>query len=206
MNTTPRLLNRLVLAVVGLLCLAAGAAGLALLVLPGAASWWEDAAPRVGETLQGVRADTTAAGQSDTWLWIALAAGLVLLIVLLVLWVLAQGRGRAGVFLTGADGRTGSGTAGTVTISAAAAEQVLRAALLERPDLVGASVSTWFVRGVPGLRVRVQPRKGTPPYEVAAEVSRLVEALDAVMGTCVPVLISIRTGSRVRWSRAERVV
>ncbi|MDQ0736939.1 hypothetical protein [Arthrobacter agilis] len=218
MNTTPRLLNRLVLAVVGLLVLLLGAAGLAVLALPAVAAWWAAAAPRAGAAIDGLRTRTTLEGQADTWLWIVLAVLLVLLIVLLVVWIASQGRGRTGLFATatapatgrvprtpsgGADGA--SGPEGSVTITAAAAEQVLKAALLERSDLAGASVSTWQLRGVPGLRVRVFPRKGVPPYVVAAEVSRLVEALDAVTGSRPPVLISIGSGARVRLTRAERV-
>ncbi|MBG6225035.1 hypothetical protein IWX63_001600 [Arthrobacter sp. CAN_A2] len=218
MNTTPRGLNRLLLAVVGLLAAAAGAAGLALLTVPAVASWWASAAPRVGEAVDDTRTRTTLDGQDDTWLWLALAAALLLLIVLLVLWITAQGRGRTGIFAsmdearpasTGRSrGTTGTGTAdaaGTVTITAAAAEQALRAALLERSDLAAASVTTWMIRGVPSLCVRVFPRKGVPAYAVAAEVSRLVEALDRVTGYRTPVLISIRSGARVHFSRSDRV-
>lgn len=219
MNTTPRALNRLLLAVVGLLALSVGAAGLALVALPRAAAWWAATAPQVGEAIDDVRSGTTLEGQSDSWLWIVLAAVLLLIIVLLILWIATQGRGRTGLF-AGADGRghgtgrraaprdaaRGDGdTAGTVTITAAAAEQVLKAALLERSDLASASVSTWLVGGVPGLRVRVLPRKGVPPYVIAEEVSRLIEALDLVTGYRSPVLISITTGARVRFTRGERV-
>ncbi len=213
MNTTPRLLNRLVLGVVGLVLLALGAAGLALLAVPAVAAWWRTAAPRAGEAVDGLRTRTTLEGQADTWLWIALAAALVFLIVMLVVWIAAQGRGRTGLFAPGGTsgalrprGEDGNGAAaGSVTITAAAAEQALKAALLERSDLAGASVSTWQVRGVPGLRVRVYPRKGVPPYVVAVEVSRLVEALDAVTGSRPPVLVSIGSGTRVRFTRPERV-
>ncbi|WP_104117582.1 hypothetical protein [Arthrobacter sp. B1805] len=212
MNTTPRLLNRIVLAVVGLMALAVGASGLLLLALPSAASWWRDVAPRIGDAIDGLRTGTTLGEQSDTMLWTSVAAVLLLLIVLLVLWIAAQGKGRTGVFA--AVGRSGppgqrdgvdEATPGSVTITAAAAEQALKAALLERSDLAGASVSTWEVRGVPGLRVRVYPRKGVPPYAVAAEVSRLVEALDTVTGYRTPVLINISSGARARLTRAERV-
>ncbi|MHA7240989.1 hypothetical protein [Arthrobacter sp. TMS1-12-1] len=217
MNTTPRLLNRALLAVVGILALTAGAAGLGLLTLPAVAAWWSASAPRAGRAVDDLRMRTTLAGQADTWLWLALAAVLLLLIALLVLWIAAQGRGRTGIFASMEDpvaGRrrharprdTGDpAAAGTVTITAAAAEQALRSALLERPDLAGASVSTWVVRGVPGLRVRVLPRRGVPAYAVAADVSRLVEALDRVTGHRPPVLISIGSGARVRFSRSDRV-
>lgn len=213
MNTTPRVLNRLVLAVVGLVALAAGAAGILLLTVPDAARWWKAATQRSGEAIGRLRTRTTLEGQADTWLWIALAALLLFLIALLVLWIAAQGRGRTGLFAS-VDGRAGphgqpdgddGRTPGSVTITAGAAEQALKAALLERPDLAGASVTTWAVRGAPGLRVRVYPKKGAPPYVVAAEVSRLVEALDTVTGYRTPVLISIGSGTRVRFTRAERV-
>ena len=205
MNTTPRFLNRLVLAVVGIVLLAGGAAGLLVLALPAAAGWWADTALRIGAGVEDARRSTTLEGQADTWLWPALGAVLVVLIVLLVLWMMAQGRGRAALFWSGESGRPGDPAHGSVSISAGAAEQLLRSALLERPDLVGASVSTWYVRGVPGLRVRVHPRRGTPPYAVAADVSRLVEALDAVTGLRVPVLISVAAGGRARFARADRV-
>ncbi len=222
MNTTPRLLNRVILAAAGLAALAAGSFGILLLLLPGAAAWWRAAAPRAGAAIAGLRERTTLEGQADTWLWIVLAAALLLTIVLLVLWISAQGRGRTGLFASSDVARSGrtpgfagtqaaegsagdGGTPGSVTITAAAAEQALRAALLERPDLAGASVSTWMLKGVPGLRVRVYPRKGAPPYVVAAEVSRLVEALDRVTGYRTPVLISISSGTRVRLTKAERV-
>lgn len=210
MNTTPRLVNRLVLLAVGLLAVAAGVAGITLLTVPAAADRWATLAPRLGESISGVRERTTLQGQADTWLWIVLAALLLLLIVLLVLWISAQGRGRTGLFATagtsaGTAVAADAGATGTVTITAAAAEQALKAALLERSDLAGASVSTWVVHGVPGLRVRVFPRKGVPPYTIADEVSRLVEALDAVTGYRTPVLISISSGARVRFTRAERV-
>jgi len=205
-NTTPRLLNRFVLAVVGILMVAAGAAGLALVLLPAAASWWRATSLEVGAGIRRLRRTTTLDGQADTWLWIALAAALLIAIVLLVLWIAAQGRGRTGIFAPAGTGQGhDGGPRGSVTITAAAAEQALKAALLDRSDLAGASVSTWQIGGVPGLRVRVFPRRGVPPYEIADDVSRLVEALDAVTGYRTPVLISISSGARVRFSRSDRV-
>jgi hypothetical protein len=40
---------------------------------------------------------------------------------------------------------------------------------------------------------------------LAAEVSSLVEALDAVIGKRTPVLIHLGSGTRSRFGRAERV-
>ena len=85
------------------------------------------------------------------------------------------------------------------------AEQALKQALAERPDLAGATVATYEVNGGPALKVRLLPRQGVAPHLLAAEVATLVEALDAVVGKRTPVLIHIGAGARTRFSRAERV-
>ena len=56
-----------------------------------------------------------------------------------------------------------------------------------------------------GLKVRVFPRQGIAPQNVAEDVVELVEALDGLLGIEVPVLLSIGTGARSRFTKAERV-
>jgi len=77
--------------------------------------------------------------------------------------------------------------------------------LAERPDLAGVTVATYEIRGEPALKIRLQPRQGVAPHLLAADVSALVEALDAVVGKRTPVLIHIGAGARSRFGRAERV-
>ena len=66
-------------------------------------------------------------------------------------------------------------------------------------------VATYEVNGSPALKIRLLPRQGVAPHLLAAEVSALVDALDAVVGKRTPVLIHIGAGARTRFSRAERV-
>jgi hypothetical protein len=130
------------------------------------------------------------------------AAVLVVLIVLMVSWVAQQGKGRANLIVSEYDDAQ---TPGDVSIGGNLAEQALKAALAERTDLAGVTVATYEVNGSPGLRIRVQPRQGVAPHTLAADVSRLVDALDIVVGRRTPVLIHIGAGARTRFSRAERV-
>jgi hypothetical protein len=58
---------------------------------------------------------------------------------------------------------------------------------------------------MPGLRIRIEPRQGVEPMLLAEEVSRLVEALDFVIGKRTPVLLHIASGARAKLTRAERV-
>ena len=201
MNQTPRTLNRILLAVFGLALMLAGALATALAV-PAVARWWQSAAAQAGEAIGNVLEATTLPGQRDSWLWIVVALLMVLLIILMVAWVANQGKGRSGTLAYDDDDQP---VFGSITINAAVAEQALKAALSERVDLVNSAVSTYEFRGRPALKVRVFPRQGVAPYVVAEEVSALVSALDTVLGVQTPVLISISSGARTRFIRAERV-
>ena len=142
-------------------------------------------------------------GRQESWLWIVIA-------------LLLAGPDRTDGCLGGAAGQrpqrrsgpqnsTPEPLPGDVRIGGGVAEQALKQALAERPDLAGATVATYEVRGEPALKIRLQPRQGVAPHLLAADVSALVEALDAVVGKRTPVLIHIGAGARTRFSRAERV-
>ncbi|MBG6217839.1 hypothetical protein IWX75_002307 [Arthrobacter sp. CAN_A6] len=207
MNSTPRALNRILLGFCGLVLMLAGTCGAALAYVPGSAGPWQEFTLQAGLQADRIRQGTTLDGQEDSWLWIVLAAALLLVAVLGTAWIAAQGRGRTGVFAytPGPAGSDAAGAAGSVTLTAGAAEQALRAALLEGNDLVNAVVTTWDFHGGPALRVRLFPRKGVSPYAIAAVTTELIEALDLVAGRRTPVLISISSGARSRFTRPERV-
>jgi len=92
-----------------------------------------------------------------------------------------------------------------VALSGAAAEQALKAALAEREDILHATVATYEYQGTPGLKVRVLPRKGVAPQDLAEDISAQVEALDLVLGRRIPVVVSIGASARSRLGRGDRV-
>ncbi|GAA1049279.1 hypothetical protein [Arthrobacter russicus] len=202
MNETPRVANRILLTIFGLVLLAAGALAIALAAIPGFAAWWQGWAGPLVRQLRDIAANTSLPGQNSSLIWIGVAVALVLLIIGMIAWVANQGKGRTTVLA--ADEESGEAE-GLVSINGSVAEQLLRQALGERGDLLGATVTTYEVKGQPGLKVRVLPRQGVAPHKVAAEVSGLVAALDELLGQRTPVLLSIGSGARTRFTKAERV-
>lgn len=205
MNGTPRALNRILLAVIGLVFLAAGALAVALATVPAVAQWWQGWAKPATENFADLAHAASLPGNSGSWLWIGLAAAMVLLVIAMVWWVASQGKGRASTLASVYGDADDDGAAGLVSISAAVAEQALKAALADRTDLAAVWVSTYEMAGKPALKVRLLPRQGVAPHLVAMDVSALVEGLDAALGLATPVLISIGAGARSRFTRAERV-
>jgi hypothetical protein len=202
-NQTPRALNRVVLAVLGLALMLAGALAIALAAFGPFAGRWQQATAEAGTGLDRLLESTTLPGQRESWLWIAAALALVVLILLLLAWAALQGRGRIGTLVVDYDG---GGAPGVVSLSSAVAEQALKAALQERPNIVHAAVASYEYRGVPGLRLRVLPRQGVPPQAVARDVMDLVQAMDLVVGINPPVVLSIGAGARARLARADHRV
>ncbi|MDD0859476.1 hypothetical protein NHF46_20630 [Arthrobacter alpinus] len=76
---------------------------------------------------------------------------------------------------------------------------------MERTDLVGVTVTSYDFRRQTAIKVRVLPRQGVSPHKVAGEIADLVAALDELLGFEVPVLLSIGSGARSRFTKAERV-
>lgn len=202
MNSTPSALNRILIILLGLVLLALGLSLIALAAVPAAAAWWQANTPGVWQGLNNAFNQTRFPGRTESWLWIVAAVVLLILIGLMVAWVAQQGKGRSSLLASAYDP---GDVPGDVRIGAGVAEQALKHALAGRPDLAGATISTYSIKGTPALKVKLLPRQGVAPHLLAAEVSSLLEALDSVVGKETPVLIHIGAGARARFARAERV-
>jgi len=202
MNGTPRTLNRILIGILGFKLLAIGVLLILLATVPAVAAWWQDWAPGVWNIWRDLFERTRLPGRPESWVWIVVVLLLLLVIGAMVAWVAQQGKGRVNVLVSEDDPGE---VPGNVRIGSGVAEQALRAALADRPDLAGVTVATYEFRGEPALRIRIQPRHGVAPHRLAAEASALVEALDAALGKRTLVLIHIASGARSRFGREERV-
>ncbi|RII43254.1 hypothetical protein DWB68_02805 [Galactobacter valiniphilus] len=204
MNRTPRTLNRVLLGLLGLLCVAAGAHLVLVCLVPAYAGWVKGVLAEVDASRLTLMNDTRSPGRDASWLWLGLAVLAAVVLVLLVVWALVQGRGRVTLFSREAV-REGDGR-GVVEIAAAVPEQLLRQALTQRPDVLRVSISAWDQPGeAAGLRIKLQPRAGADPLRLVEDVDALVETLDERLGLRGPVVLELVSGARARLASAERV-
>jgi hypothetical protein len=202
MNSTPAVLNRILLTVLGLVLLGAGLLLVLLATVPPVGPWWHAWSAGAWGGINRLFDATRFPGRPESWLWIVVALALLALMGLMVAWIAQQGKGKSNLLAAEFDP---GDTPGDVRIGGGVAEQALRQALEDRPDLAGATVTTYDVKGSPALKVRLLPRQGVAPHLLAGEVSGLLDALESVVGKEIPVLIHIGAGARTRFSRAERV-
>ncbi|WP_424936892.1 MULTISPECIES: hypothetical protein [Bacteria] len=203
MNATNRVVNRILLFVVGLgLLVVAAAALLVVLPLPAAQE-----GRRVRDDLLR-QAQTTVDGWGDILprlgglsgpAVLALAVGAVIAL-LLVFFLLTRGGGRTGELVR--DETSG----GTTTVDSSVAAAVLTASLRERADVLSSTAQAFRVRGVPAVRLVVVPRSGAALSEIIVVAEEAIEDWRALAGTRTPVLLHLADRSGVeRLRSASRV-
>jgi len=174
-NATNRALNRAVLLTVGLVLVALGGAVAAAALVPSWLAVWTDVAGGLDPTFDPSQAMTLA----------IVLGGCLIVVVLLLVFIVRQGRGHTRTMV-----QRGASD-GAVVVDTRVAATLIEAALADHPDVASVSVSGYRVRGVPALKIAVSPRRGASPSELRDEVDRVVERWDEVLGSEVPVLVTM---------------
>lgn len=204
MNQTPRGLNRFFILVFALLLIVAGVFALALSLWQPFVDWWSNWAPARYQALLHFASSTALSEGSNSWLWTAVSVILVLIIILMIVWVASLGRGRTTVLIR-TDDTENADAPGTVAVNGSVAEQLVRHALADRPEIIGSSVTTYALKEGSGLRIKVYPRKGVSPLAVSQLVDEIMNLLDQLIGEPTPALLHIATAARANFVRSERV-
>jgi hypothetical protein len=200
MNSTNRGLNRFFIVVVALILIAVGAAVAAVGLFSHIRSGWKALAPDVQRGIDDAYAASPLLSTGTSWIGVGVIALLALIVVAMIVFIVKQGNGRTRRLIR--EERTAHGV---TIVDAAVAEDILKDALADRPELVGATVTTFDVRGTPTLNVSVTARRGVSPQQISAQIEAAVRALDAVLGREIPVIVQIGGGFRARTSAATRI-
>ncbi|NEM91623.1 hypothetical protein [Galbitalea soli] len=180
MTRSNRVVNRIILFVVGLTALAGGA--VLLLPLLGRAAPLRLPAP-----------DTLAPA---TLAIVSVATAIV--VVLSVAWIVTRGRGRTSQLLVV------PGEAGVLTLDSRVAADLVADALAHNADVVSVGSAGFRMRGRTVLSLRVVARRAADLSSLVAAVSEAIGALDAILDTRLPVLLQVVPGVRVIRARENR--
>lgn len=197
MNNTNRAFNRGFLLVVGLLLIGAGVLALALALERTVAAQWRTTAGTAAASAPSWVADPVLG--TATPLALIVGGVAIVLALLLLVFILRQGRGRT------AEAVYQPGTASATRIDLAVPRALLEEHLGARDELVGLRISAYEVRGTPMLKVSARCRRGVSPRYVGDLIGRAIGDLEAIVGTEVPALIQLSGGFRSRTRRRTRL-
>lgn len=189
-----RLVNRILLALVGLLLFAGGGAAIA------AGLGVFGAARARRPVLSG---PTPASWEASDWWWPGLVAGLSAMFVIGLGWLVGQlGRGRRRVV-----GVAEYGSSGETVVRSRAVADVLSGALEELPGVDRAEVRLAGRRVAPGVRVALTLTASAHPGELARQASSgpVAELRRSLARPDLPVEIVLRPRSREAVRDAPRV-
>ena len=200
MNNTNRALNRSVVLVTGLVLLAMATALGLLATQVTLRDAWTSVAEKFGGTVAIWLQSTPLGNTQNSWIWIVVLTVLLAVVVLLLSFILRQGRGHSGRLIS-----EQTSDWGTTQVDSAVAEQALYNALGEHPEFLSTRVSTYRVSRDAVLKISVTCRRGTSPTDVVRAVEQALLALDELLGLRIPALLQISGGFRVRTSRTTRI-
>jgi hypothetical protein len=189
MTRSNRMLNRVILLLLGLIALVVAAALAVPLLPPGS----------VPQVILDVTRPATLLrlAPATTLEWIA-AAIAAIAIVLAIAWIVTRGRGRP---RTAIDGDLG--------VDTRVVDELLKDALADEPDVVAGGATGYLVRGRPVLRVHVEARRGADLRRLTDAVHAAVTDLDTALGTeaadRLPVVVHVTSGLRASLAREHRV-
>ena len=200
MNSTNRVLNRIVLLVGGVLFAIAGIASLLWATRP---AWAEgamiDAELFIDSVLTGSMMEIPGVGAVPVALIAALAIALVLAVVLVV-FAFARGGGSVD------EVASVRAEAGRTDVDRNVVDAVISGALAERPDVLSARTGVYLVGGRRTVRLAVTVRQGASLGDVLAAAERAIADWDSLLGGEDPILIHFTDrGWLGRYRSAARV-
>lgn len=186
MTTTNRGLNRVLLFLIGVISIIAGATIGAGVLQP------------VRDALKPYVSLPQKVSVPDSALWIIVGA-CALVIVLALIVVFTRGGGGTSVAVRERSGDD------QVTVNVALVRDVIDHELDGVRDVVAAKVDTYVVKKERAARIRVHVRRGGDAVTVLDAVDQALGTLDRTLGRQIPVLVHLTGGTRTALARTTRV-
>jgi hypothetical protein len=185
MTSSSRVLNRVLLLVVGLLALVAALlAARPLLPERLVAPWWTPVQRTIDDAVSAV-SSWSVPWVSPAGARLTAAAAALVLAIALIAFLGTRRRRRTRTVLGFAD------RAGTTAVDETIADAVMAAPLRHRGDVLSSHVQGYRIAGRTALRLSVVPRSGADLPALLAEAERGIEGWDALSGARAPVVVHL---------------
>ncbi|GAA4376529.1 hypothetical protein [Paeniglutamicibacter cryotolerans] len=197
MNNTNRALNRALLLITGAVLLSTGILLVGVAFVPRWSDAWSAAAHWVKDTAASAVSSTTPPQLEASWLYIALPAAALIVSILLLAFIVAQGRGRTSTLLTSKETAAGlPRESGAVEVASAVAESAIGQRLENPKILASYSVSSHRFASGPALKIIAVPAPSSTLSLSAAQlhIEETIRAWDLLIGRELPVLIHFKAG------------
>jgi uncharacterized membrane protein len=202
MNNTNRVLNRMVLLLIGIVFLVLGAAAIAVITWPAAAEYWTRAGEAGGAWIEQAIEATMIGATTLSWVTLGVLTLILLLVVVLIVTLIRIiGGGRSYTVLRSSGQET---PLGRVMVEEGFVSDALKHSLGQRDEILFSNVTANDIRKQPVMHVSVTPRQNTSPRHVAEDVDQLITNLTAITGRDVPTFISIHSGLRAKLAHDQR--
>lgn len=199
MSNTNRALNRILLALAGLVLLVVGGLTAAAGLRPDVAGAWTTTVQQSVDDAQSLAATAPLPEPFRSWWAIAAVVLLVLAAGLCLLWITRQGGGKTHRVASLPDaGR------GRTTVEVGLLSSGVEAAVSGNQAVLVSSVSAWEGRRGTALRLSLQARQGSSPRELADTANQVTQGIFRLLGHEVPVLVRITSGTRARLAGDSR--
>lgn len=196
MNATNRVVNRLLVFLVGIVLVAAGGAVVTALAWPAAGDVWSSGSSAAVEWMRDADQQSRISDATTvSWFALGVLVVLLLIVVVAVLVIARLGGGRSSAVIRA---EAAEGPQGPVTVRQGFASDAITHSLADHDEILSSRVSARRVRGTDVLHVSVTPRQNASPVDVAETVTRLVDNLATLTGQRTPTYVSIHSGVRAR--------
>lgn len=188
MNSTNRVLNRVLLFLGGIILIVGGAAALLWIIRP---AWAVDTIDTARAQAQALITEWTAAtvpvaGAGDIPIAVLVAFVIaIVLVILLLTFVFSRGGG------TSREVHAVTSPTGSTKVDRNVVDALLTEPLAARGDVLSARTSVYEVKGEHTVRLAVTVRQGARLSEVLSAAERAVSEWDLLLGSETPVLIHL---------------
>ncbi len=198
MGNTPRAINRILLGILGLTLLTAGLGLIAITANEPIKHSWNSAMTS-GQQAAHQAFEKLAAPWGFSWITLGTLVFLILVMILMIQWILAQYANRSKTLKGQGSSLIEHRPEGKTSFSTEFARQALSKSIKDNPEVLSLTVNNLVLpKKSSGLHHKIEARQGSNQAKLQESIDQSIAGLDALLGQQVPITVAITGGIRAR--------